>query len=63
MALRKPVGLWHICDLVVRDGFLGVLVGLRGAPKQVVGFGRVTNWPGPQSLRKANSTIDYCIIN
>ena len=20
MALRKPVWLWHICDLVVRDG-------------------------------------------
>jgi len=21
MTLRKPVGLWHICDLAVRDGF------------------------------------------
>ena len=63
MALRKPVGLWHIFGLVVRDGFLGVLLGLGVHQSRWLALGGSQIGLVPNPSRKANLTIDYAVIS
>ena len=48
---------------MVKDGLLITLLGLKGTPKLINGFGMAVIGPNPNSLRKANLLVGYRVFS